>query len=130
MDKRVKRDSVKKVFALLINFIISVSVYKLILLLGDKVNVMFYYCGVTLFVSTIAVLFCVFYAKNGYSFSNVKLSENDLPDEMTDDEKKDFIEKRVKSRRQAEKLILIILPMVLTVLMNYIEMIVTDILSV
>ena len=125
-----KRDSLKNILTLLINLIISVSVYKLILILGDKVNVMFYYGGVTLFVTTIAVLFCIFYAKNGYTFSSVKITADDLPSEMSDDEKHIFIEKRNKNIETAKKLILVILPMVLTVLFNYIEMIVTDVLAV
>lgn len=130
MDKNKRKDSLKKILTFLLNLIISVSVYKLILILGDKVNVMFYYGGVTLFVTTIAVLFCVFYAKNGYSFTNVNITEDDLPSEMSDKEKHAFIEKRNKNREIAKKLMLLILPMLLTVLINYIEMIVSDVLAV
>ena len=117
------KKNIKKVVALLINLVISVCIYKLILLLGDKINVLIYYIGVTCFVSSIAVLFCVYYAKNGYTFNSNKISAYDLPDEMSDEEKQQFIEKQTKNRETASKLLLVILPMILTVLFNYIEMI-------
>ena len=123
-NKNRKRN-IKKVITLLINLVISVSVYKLILLLGDRVNVLFYYIGVTAFVSTIAVLFCVYYAKNGYTFNNTKICAEDLPAELSDEEKNQYINTRNKNRESASKLLLIILPMVLTVLFNYLEMIIT-----
>ena len=52
-----------------------------------------------------------------------KVSERPFYDEMSDDEKHIFIEKRNKNIETAKKLILAILPMLLTVLFNYIEMI-------
>ena len=122
-SKNDKRRNVRKIITLLINLIISVCIYKLILILGDKVNVMFYYIGVTAFVCTIAVLFCVYYAKNGYTFNNTKLRAEDLSDELSDDEKKVLIDALEKKRESASKILLIILPMILTVLFNYLEMI-------
>ncbi len=124
-SKNDRRGNIRKVITLLINLIISVCIYKLILILGDKVNVLFYYIGVTVFVCTIAVLFCVYYAKNGYTFNNTKLRAEDLSDEMSNEEKRAFIDASEKKRESASKLLLIILPMILTVLFNYIEMILT-----
>ncbi|MBR6808398.1 MAG: hypothetical protein IKM46_08475 [Clostridia bacterium] len=125
MNKKNKKENVKKVITLLINLVISVCVYKLILLLGDKINVMFYYIGVTAFVCTIAVLFCIYYAKNGYTFSNTKITAEDLPSELSEDEKNEFINSLKKKKESASKLLLVILPMILTVFFNYIEMIAT-----
>ena len=125
MNKKNKKENVKKVITLLINLVISVCVYKLILLLGDKINVMFYYIGVTAFVCTIAVLFCIYYAKNGYTFSNTKITAEDLPSELSEDEKNEFINSLKKKKESASKLLLVILPMILTVIFNYIEMIAT-----
>ena len=127
--KNTKRNALKKVLHILINFIISICIYKLILLLGDRVNVMIYYVGVSCYVITIAVLFCIFYAKNGYSFYYTELKTEDLPDELSDEEKERFIAKREKNKHTAQKLLFVILPMILTVFLNYAELIFSHVLS-
>ncbi len=81
---------------------------------------MFYYVGVTAYISVIGILFCVFYIKNGFSFS-LKKSDTDLS-ELSNEE----LEKLSRSGRTARRALKILAPMVLSVLLSYAELIFSD----
>ncbi|MBR4932880.1 MAG: hypothetical protein IKV40_00590 [Clostridia bacterium] len=101
---------------LLINFCIAFFVYRGIVELG-KVHVMIYYVGSSIYALVIAVLFCVYYAKNGFTFS----TEPALPPAgASAEEAKLFTEKAAKSKSQARSLLFIIAPMALTVMIDYV----------
>ena len=82
-----------------------------------KIHVMIYYVGSSLYALAIAVLFCVYYAKNGFTFSNEAVLP---PADMEADEKKIFIEKSAKNKAQAKSLLFIIAPMAVTVMIDYV----------
>ena len=101
---------------LLINFCIAFLVYRGIIELG-KIHVMIYYVGSSLYALTMAVLFCVYYAKNGFTFSTEPVLP---PADMDAEEKKLFCEKAAKGKAQARSLLFIIAPMALTVMIDYV----------
>jgi hypothetical protein len=101
---------------LLINFCIAFLVYRGIIELG-KLNVMIYYVGSSIYALVIAVLFCVYYAKNGFTFSTESVLP---PSDMDVEEAKLFCENAAKKKRQARALLFIIAPMALTVMIDYV----------
>lgn len=101
---------------LLINFCIAFIVYRGIIELG-KLNVMIYYVGSSIYALIIAVLFCIYYAKNGFTFSTEPVIP---PSDMDAEEAKLFCENAAKKKRQAKALLFIIAPMALTVMIDYV----------
>ncbi len=106
----------RTLFQLLINFCIAFAVYRGIIELG-KINVMIYYIGSSVYALVIAVLFCVYYAKNGFTFSTEAVLP---PADLSEEEAKLFTETTAKKKRQARALLFIIAPMALTVMIDYV----------
>ncbi len=71
MSIKANKKGVRILLKLLLNFVISLALYNTIIFLGEKVHVAIYYVGSTLYVLAIAVLFCVYYVKNGFSVTSV-----------------------------------------------------------
>jgi hypothetical protein len=82
---------------LLINFCIAFLIYRGIIELG-KLNVMIYYVGSSIYALIIAVLFCVYYAKNGFTFSTEPVLP---PADMNAEEAKSFCENAAKNPHTA-----------------------------
>ncbi len=112
LSKKGKRTLLK----LVINFCIAFLVYRGIIEFG-KLNVVIYYVGSSIYALTIAVLFCVYYAKNGFTFSTEPVL---TPADMDTEEKKLFCERYAKGKAQARSLLFIIAPMALTVMIDYV----------
>ena len=122
------KSGVKKLFRLLVNFIVAFIVYRLIIELGAR-EIMVYYIGTTAYAVTIAILFCVFYAKNGFSFSSIPVEDIQFPDGIAEEEKSAYVERTLKNRAQAKSLLYIIFPMILTVLLDYASMLISGFFS-
>ena len=114
--RRLSKKGKRTLLKLFINFCIAFVVYRGIIELG-KIHVMIYYVGSSLYALAIAVLFCVYYAKNGFAFSNEAVLP---PADMEAGEKKIFIEKSAKNKAQAKSLLFIIAPMAVTVMIDYV----------
>ncbi len=125
---KTKAAPLKKVVSFLISFIIAFSVYRLFIELGEQVHTMFYYVGVTAYISVIALLVFLFYIKNGFTFSRKEVSAEDLGlgSEAEDLEK---LEKLSRSKAVAGKLLKIIVPMILSVVLSYGELVFSDIIG-
>ena len=59
---------------------------------------------------------------NSFSFDKKPRSWDELPEKWTDEEKRDFLAKQPERRKKARSLMYILLPMILTIGINYIEL--------
>ena len=125
-EVKSKKRGAATVSRFIIYFIVAFCLYRLILLLGERAHVMIYYVGVTAYITAIAVLFCIYYAKNGYTFRSGRITEDDLADVMTTEEKAEYIARREANAGVARHIMLIITVMVITVLVNYAELLFYD----
>ena len=125
-EVKSKKRGAATVSRFIIYFIVAFCLYRLILLLGERVHVMIYYVGVTAYITAIAVLFCIYYAKNGYTFRSGRITEGDLSDVMTKVEKAEYIARREANAVAARHIMLIITVMVITVLVSYAELLFYD----
>lgn len=115
---KLNNSGLRKLIRLLVNFLISMLVYRAIIEFGER-YVAVYYAGVTAYTVTIAVLFCLYYAWNGYTLSNDPIDFSNLPDDMSAPMKKEYADKITVRRKKAKSLLYIIAPMALTVMIDY-----------
>lgn len=80
----------------------------------------------SLYLAAAAVLFCVYYAKNSFSLSGKQTKAEDLPEEWTHIQKTEYFNLEAKKKAGAKKILLVLLPMILTIMINYIDLIVID----
>ena len=123
-------DKYKKKFKMLaiivVNFIILYAVYRLIINLAERYSVWIYYIGMSAFIAGGTMLFCLFYAKNGYTFSNEPTPAELLPQEWSDVEKTAFLRREAEKKAGARKLIYFMLSIILVVFVSYIELFFID----
>lgn len=120
------KDTMKKLIRICIYFILFFALYQLILIIGEKVREV-YFIGISLYLIAASVLFCVFYAKNGYKLSPAPTKKSDLPDDWSDEEKSAYLAEEEKKKKQARKILMVFLPMIVTVLVNYVTLYAYDI---
>lgn len=112
----------KKVISFIINFIIMFLIYKVILYLGYKLDVMIYYVGITAYIFLTAILFCIFYAKNGFVLRLSATPPEELPDDMSPVQKTEFLNSERKKKASAAKILYVLIPMAITIIINYAEL--------
>jgi len=118
---------VKKVFAklglLFLNFILLYGTLRIIIALGEKLQIpMIYYIGTSVYMVALAGMIIAFYVFNGFTFDKPKINPEELPAEWTFVQKKEYIDKMKAGREKAKKLLYVLLPMVVTVAISYIEL--------
>jgi hypothetical protein len=69
-----------------------------------------------------AGIFLAFFCLNGFTVNDIDRTWDDLPDNWPDERKRDFLAKQPERRKKARSLMYILLPMVLTIGINYIEL--------
>lgn len=122
-----KNVDVKAVFRklgfLFLNFILLYGGLRIIITLGEKLRMpIIYYIGTGIYMLALAGLVIAFYILNGFSFDNRKLTAEDLPADWTAGQKTEYLEKRAAGREKGKKLLYVLLPMVVTVAISYIEL--------
>lgn len=118
----VKKSAKKKVFALVGIFILVFAIYKAILYFADRFDYTIYYVGVTAYIGIATVLFVVFFFMNGMTLSSAPTPRENLPRDWSEDKKDEYLEKEAARKPKAKKILYVFFPMVVTVLVNYIEL--------
>ncbi len=111
------KDNRKTLLRICVNFVILFAIYQVILYIGER-YISVYKVGISLYLLTASVLFCVFYAKNGYKLSGALTNKDDLPEEWTEYEKDAYLSEEKKKKKQARKALTFLLPMIVTILIN------------
>ncbi len=117
------KDKVRKLGVLFFNFVLFYVLLRLIILLAGRTGIMaIYYIGSTAYMLGAAAIFVAFYCLNGFTVNNIDRTWDDLPAKWTDEQKRDFLAKQPERRQKARNLMYVLLPMVLTIGINYIEL--------
>lgn len=113
----------KKLLLLVINFIISFVLLRVIIELSERTGMLWIYiAGVCIYAALIIGLFLAYFVLNGYTFNKEPLTASDLSDKLTDEQKADFLAKQPARKEKAQKLLLVLFPLILTFAISYIEL--------
>lgn len=113
----------KKLLFLVINFIISFVLLRIIIEVSERTGMLWIYItGACIYAALIIGLFLAYFVLNGYTFNKEPLTACDLSDKLTDEQKADFLAKQPERKEKAQKLLLVLFPLILTFAISYIEL--------
>ncbi len=113
----------KKLGILLLNFALLYAILRLIIELSERwENPLIYQIGSVLYALAGSAAFVAFYVLNGFWFEKRERNYDELPDKWSDEKKSEFLRKQPENKRRARQLIYIILPIVITLIISYIEL--------
>ena len=117
------KKALRKLLVLFLNFIILYGLLRVIITLGERLQMpVIYYIGSSAYMIGLAVLVILFFWWNGGTFDiNLPLPE-DLPDEWSLTEKRAYLDKRRAGMEKAKKLLYVLLPLLVTIGISYIEL--------
>ncbi len=122
MNKSSKQ-ALKKLLMLFLNFVLFYALLRLIIVFAERLaSPVLYYVGTGLYALSAGVLFVSFYILNGYTFDNRDRTPDELPSRWSDERRAEFLEKQPKRRAKAKKLIYVMMPIVVSILISYIEL--------
>ena len=117
------KKALRKLLVLLLNFIILYGLLRVIITLGERLQMpVIYYIGSSAYMIGLAVLVILFFWWNGGTFDTKLPLPEDLPEEWSLTEKRDYLDKRRAGMEKAKKLLYILLPLLVTIGISYIEL--------
>ncbi len=117
------KKTLRKLLLLFCNFILLYGLLRVIITLGERLqSPMIYYIGSSAYMIGMGVLVVLFFYWNGGTFDTKIPLPEDLPEEWDFAEKKAFIEKKTIGRNRAVKLLYVLLPLLVTLGISYIEL--------
>ena len=119
--KEKKKIDVKLVIKLLVSFFVIFSVYFTMMKIAEIYGILliqkitfFTYIGAITLLGSLYVVF-------NKGVSRDVPTEDDLPDTMSKEEKRELVEMRLRDREKAKKVLIFLLPFVLTLLVDVIN---------
>ena len=117
------KKALRKLLVLFLNFIILYGLLRVIITLGERLQMpVIYYIGSSAYMIGLAVLVILFFWWNGGTFDTKLPLPEDLPEEWSLTEKRDYLNKRRAGIEKAKKLLYILLPLLVTIGISYIEL--------
>lgn len=117
------REALKKLGILLLNFVLFYALLRIIIALSENTGYLWiYYAGTTLYALAGGAAFIGFYILNGFTVDNKPRTVDELPEAWTDEKKAEFMAKQPENRKKARTLIYIIMPIVVSLAISYIEL--------
>lgn len=117
------REALKKLGILLLNFILFYALLRIIIALSEYTGQLWiYYAGTLLYGIGGGAAFVAFFVLNGFSLENKPRTIDELPEDWPDEKKADFMAKQPENRRKAKTLIYILMPIVVSLAISYIEL--------
>ena len=112
-----------KIGLLILNFAVIYGLFRIVLELSVRYNAAWiYYVLTAVYALAIIVLFVVFFTLNGYTFGKEMRTAEELPERWTEEKKKAFLDSQADNRKKAKTVLLFLFPLVLTVIISYIEL--------
>lgn len=113
----------RKLGILLINFVLTYGLLRVIITLGERLeNPYIYYIGSSVYMIALAALVILFFYWNGGTFDTKLPLPEELPEEWSLKEKQDYMERRKAGIARAKKLLYVLLPLLITLGISYIEL--------
>ncbi len=120
---RSPKQTLGKVLLLVLNFVISYAILRLIIEFAERAgSPILYYVGTGLYAFALGALFVAYYILNGFTFDNRDRGADELPSRWSDEKKAEYIRNQPQRRAKAKQLLPIMLPAVLTLFISYIEL--------
>ena len=117
------KKALRKLLVLFLNFIILYGLLRVVITLGERLQMpMIYYIGSSAYMIGLAVLVILFFWWNGGTFDTRLPLPEELPEEWSLTEKRDYLDKRRASIEKARKLLYVLLPLLVTIGISYIEL--------
>ena len=117
------KKALRKLLMLFLNFVILYGLLRVIITLGERLQMpVIYYIGSSVYMIGLAVLVILFFFWNGGTFDTKLPLPEDLPEEWSLTEKRDYLEKRKAGIAKARKLLYILLPLLVTLGISYVEL--------
>ena len=117
------KKALRKLLVLFLNFIILYGLLRVVITLGERLQMpMIYYIGSSAYMIGLAVLVILFFWWNGGTFDTRLLLPEELPEEWSLTEKRDYLDKRRAGIEKARKLLYVLLPLLVTIGISYIEL--------
>lgn len=117
------QDKLRKLGLVFLNFILFYVLLRLIILLAGRTGIMaIYYIGSAAYMIGAGAVFIAFFCLNGFTVNNVDRTYEDLPEKWTEEQKRNFLAKQPERRKKARSLMYILMPMIVTILISYIEL--------
>ena len=117
------KKALRKLLVLLLNFIILYGLLRVVITLGERLQIpVIYYIGSSAYMIGLAVLVILFFWWNGGTFDTKMPLPEDLPEEWSLTEKRAYLDKRRTGMEKAKKLLYILLPLLVTIGISYIEL--------
>ena len=113
----------RKIGILLLNFALFYALLRLVITLAERTGQLWiYYAGTTLYALFGAGCFVAFYVLNGFTFNCEERTIDELPEKWSSERKMEFLGKQTENKQKARRLVYVILPMLLTLAVSYIEL--------
>ena len=115
--------ALRKLGILLLNFALFYALLRLVITLAERRGQLWiYYAGTVLYALFGAGCFVAFYGLNGVTFNREERTIDELPEKWSSDRKMEFLGKQTENKQKARRLVYVILPMLLTLAVSYIEL--------
>ncbi|MBO6053268.1 MAG: hypothetical protein J6V24_12030 [Clostridia bacterium] len=120
---RFPKEQLKKLGILFLNFVLLYGLLRLIIALAERTGQLWiYYVGTALYGAAVIALFVAFFILNGYTLNRVEFLPEDLPDRWSAEQKQAWLARYPENRAKAKRLLYFLLPLVVTLLISYIEL--------
>ena len=120
---RFPKEALKKLGILFLNFVLLYGLLRLIITLAERTGALWiYYAGTVLYGAAVAGLFIAFYVLNGFTLNREEYTWDDLPERWDNDRKAKFLRELPGNRERAKRLLYVLLPLIVTLLVSYIEL--------
>ena len=117
------KKALRKLLLLFCNFVILYGLLRVIITLGERLQMpVIYYIGSSVYMIGLAVLVILFFFWNGGTFDTKLPLPEELPEEWSLTEKRNYLEKRKAGIAKARKLLYVLLPLLVTLGISYIEL--------
>ena len=88
-----------------------------------KLGILWIYYAVTiLYGAAVVGLFLGFYVLNGFTLNRVEFTWDDLPEKWDTGRKQKFLRELPENRKRAQRLLYVLLPLIVTLFISYIEL--------
>ncbi len=117
------KKALRKLLVLFLNFIILYGLLRVVITLGERLQMpVIYYIGSSAYMIGLAVLVILFFWWNGGTFDTKLPLPEELPEEWSLTEKRAYLDKRRAGIEKARKLLYVLLPLLVTIGISYIEL--------
>jgi len=118
------KKNAKKLLILFVNSVLFYALLRLIIALGERLqNPYVYYIGSSAYMIAAGALIIAYFALNGGTFNKFNPTWDDLPDGWTSEKKAEFLRKLPERQGKAKQLLFILLPLIVSIFLSYMELI-------